>query len=159
METNLPKHLDTAKKKKEARSQLVLALMKYGLFLQRELGQVFQQLALNANQFTVINEIILQGPLSQKDLCTRLLFEKSNISKIVKTLHEKELISISIAPGDRRYTLLIETPQGLELWRECLKSFNNSSTDMLSVLSNEEILSTLKILNRLGKSLKDQNLK
>lgn len=140
------------KKKKKAEAQLVLTLIKNGLFLQRKLGQVCQQFALNTNQFVVISEIVLQGPLSQKELCSRLLFEKSNVSKIVKTLLDKELISVSVAPADRRTTLLIETVKGIEIWKDCLQSFNNSCTGLMSFLSDREIIATLELLKKMGAS-------
>ncbi len=137
---------------KNGDSQLVLSIIKNGLFLQRELGQVCQQFALNTNQFVVINEIILRGPVSQKELCSMLLFEKSNISKIVKTLQDKALISVSVAPVDRRSTLLIETQKGLETWRDCLQPINNSCIELMSLLSDDEILSMLKQLKKFKKA-------
>lgn len=138
--------------KKKAETQLVMALIKNGLFLQRKLGQVCQQFTLNTNQFLVINEIIVQGPLSQKALCSRLLFEKSNISKIVKILQDKELISVSVAPADRRSTLLVETVKGIEIWKACLQSFNNSCTDLMSFLSDGEINDTQELLKKMNRS-------
>ena len=138
---------------------LVQSLIKSGLFLQRELNQVCQQHGLSTNQFSAINEIIQRGPISQKELCERLLFEKSNVSKIVKTLLEKSLISVSVAPNDRRSTLLIETDQGTEIWRKCLEKFYNSSTEMMSALSDEELRDTtgmMKILERSFMNLADK---
>ncbi|MBT8354360.1 MAG: hypothetical protein KJO60_07540, partial [Desulfofustis sp.] len=44
----------------EMEAQLVQLLIKSGLFLQRELNQVCQRYGLNINQFSVINEIVLQ---------------------------------------------------------------------------------------------------
>ncbi|WP_163340414.1 MarR family winged helix-turn-helix transcriptional regulator [Desulfopila sp. IMCC35008] len=139
-------------KSKNIETQLVMSLIKNGLFLQRKLGQVCQQFNLNTNQFLVINEIILKGPLSQKELCNRLLFEKSNISKIIKTLQDKELISVSVAPADRRSTLLIETVKGIEIWKDCLQSFNHSSADLMTSLSDRELLDILELLKKTGQS-------
>lgn len=133
----------------EVEARVVQLLIKSGLFLQRELNQVCQQHGLNTNQFGAINEIILQGPLSQKELCERLLFEKSNVSKIVKNLLDKALISVSTAPNDRRSTLLIETERGTEVWNECLLAFSDSSTELMSSLSGEELRNTLRLLKRL----------
>lgn len=133
----------------EKEAQLVQLLIKSGLFLQRELNQVCQGYGLNINQFSVINEIVLQGPVSQKMLCERLLSEKSNISKIVKTLLDKKLISVSVAPNDRRSTLLIETAQGAELWRKCLQRFHESSTELMAILSDKETKETVRLLKKL----------
>ena len=139
------------KKRKETEIQVIQLLIKSGLFLQRELNQMGQQHGLNTNQFSALNEIIMQGPMSQKELCERLLFEKSNVSKIVKNLQDKGLISVTVAPNDRRSTLLIETKQGSEIWQECLNKFYDSSTELMSSLSEEELRSTrrlMKILER-----------
>ncbi len=128
---------------------LVQLLIKQGLFLHRELNQVCQQYELNTNQFSAINEIILQGPLSQKELCERLLFEKSNVSKIVKSLLDKNLITVSVPPNDRRSTLLIETVQGTEIWNKCLRDFRESSAVLMSTLSEEEAKKTVDYLRKL----------
>ena len=133
-------------------AKLVQLLIKSGLFLHRELNQVCQRYGLNINQFSVINEIVLQGPVSQKMLCERLLSEKSNISKIVKTLLDKKLISVSVAPNDRRSTLLIETAQGAELWKECLHRFHESSTELMAILSDKETEKTLKLIKKLERA-------
>ena len=138
-------------KRKETEVQVIQLLIKSGLFLQRELNQMGQQHGLNTNQFSALNEIIMQGPMSQKELCERLLFEKSNVSKIVKNLQDKGLISVTVAPNDRRSTLLIETKQGSEIWQECLHKFHDSSTELMSSLSEEELRNTrrlMKILER-----------
>jgi len=134
---------------KEVEALVVQLLIKSGLFLQREFNQVCQQYGLNTNQFSAINEIILRGPSSQKELCERLLFEKSNVSKIVKTLLDKALITVSVAPNDRRSTILIETVQGFETWKECLDKFYDSSTELMSILSDEELRDALRLMKRL----------
>ena len=144
--------------KKEA--QLVQVLIKSGLYLQRELNQVCQGYGLNINQFSVINEIVLQGPVSQKMLCERLLSEKSNISKIVKTLLDKKLISVSVAPNDRRSTLLIETAQGAELWKKCLQKFYESSAELMAILSDAETNKTLQLMKKLERAfIRDAEIK
>ena len=130
-------------------TQVAQALIKSGLYVQRELNQACQQFGLTTNQFTVLNEIVSKGPLSQKALCEKLLFEKSNTSKIVKALLSRKLINVAIAPGDRRLTLLIETPEGVELWRSCMQTFSRSSSDLLSSLTEQEIPDIIKLLNKL----------
>lgn len=138
-------------------TQITQALIKSGLYVQRELNQVCQQFGLNTNQFTVLNEIISRGPLSQKILCKRLLFEKSNISKIVKALLARKLINVVPAPEDRRLTLLIETPEGGELWKSCMQLFSQSSTDLISSLTSEEVFNTLNMLKRIEHEFRNKS--
>lgn len=135
------------------RAQIVQAIIKIGQFMQRDLNHACQQSGLSFNQFSVISEILLRGPISQKDLCERLLLEKSNISKIVKGLIDKGLVNVSVAPLDRRLTMLIETPEGAEYWQACLQKFSESSIEMVSYLSDEDSLRVLKQLKKLEKSL------
>jgi len=65
-----------------------------------------QRFGLKQQQFSVLNEIVWLGPLTQKELGETLLFEKSNVSKIVKLLFEKKWIRVEAATHDRRLTLL-----------------------------------------------------
>ena len=135
--------------REEGEALVVQLLIKSGLFLQREFNQVCQEHGLNTNQFSAINEIIRQGPISQKELCEHLLFEKSNVSKIVKNLQDKGLISVTVAPNDRRSTLLMETKQGFEIWRHCLHAFHDSSTELMSDLSGDELRTLARMMKRL----------
>ena len=94
------------------------------------------------------------GPINQKELGEALLFEKSNVSKIVRILLEKKLIDVEVAPGDRRMTLLFETPEGLAVWKDCMQAFHESSTEILSLLSEDEATEAIRFLKKLQKAFK-----
>ena len=111
-------------------TQIVQLLLKNGLFLQREVNQVFRRFGLKQQQFSVLDGIVWHGPINQKDLADTLLFEKSNISKIVRILTEK-MINVVTNPIDRRLTLLSETPEGILVWKDCMQAFNESSREFL----------------------------
>lgn len=133
-------------------TQIVQLLLKCGLFLQREMNQVCQRFGLKQQQFSVLNEIVWHGPISQKELCETLLFEKSNVSKIVKILFENKWIRVMVAPHDRRLTLLSETPEGLAIWKDCMQAFHESSTEFTSLLSEGEEASIIRLLKKLQKA-------
>ena len=138
----------------ESVTQIVQGLLKCGQFLQREMNQVCQRFGLKQQQFNVLNEIVWYGPISQKELCETLLFEKSNVSKIVKILLEKKWIRIVLATHDRRLTLLTETPEGFTVWKESMQAFNQSSSKLISILSEFEQANTIRLLNKLEKAFK-----
>ena len=140
----------------EIATQIVQGLLKCGQFLQREMNQVCQQFGLKQQQFTVLNEIIWNGPISQKELGETLLFEKSNVSKIVRILLEKKLIDLVVAPGDRRMTLLYETLEGVAVWKDCMQAFHESSTEMMSQLSEDEAARAIRFLKKLQKAFKNK---
>jgi DNA-binding MarR family transcriptional regulator len=151
-ESASPPERKPAPSAKEA--QIVQLLLKCGQFLQREMNTVCQQFGLKQQQFSVLNEIIWQGPISQKELCAQLLFEKSNLSKIVKRLLEKKLIHVTVAPGDRRLTLLSETREGAALQEECLQAFNQVSIRLISLLSEAEAAGATRLLKKLQKAFR-----
>ena len=140
----------------EKETLIVQLLLKCGLFLQREMNQVCQRFGLKQQQFSVLNEIVWHGPISQKELGETLLFEKSNVSKIVRILLEKKLIDLVVAPGDRRMTLLYETPEGVAVWKDCMQAFHESSTEMMSQLSEDEAARAIRFLKKLQKAFKNK---
>ena len=135
-------------------TQIVQGLLKCGHFLQREMNQVCQRFGLKQQQFNVLNEIIWNGPISQKELGETLLFEKSNVSKIVKILLEKKWIRVAVATHDRRLTLLAETPEGFAVWKESMQAFNQSSSELISTLSEYHQVNAIKLLKKLERAFK-----
>jgi DNA-binding MarR family transcriptional regulator len=135
-------------------TQIVQGLLKCGQFLQREMNQVCQRFGLKQQQFNLLNEIVWHGPISQKELGETLLFEKSNVSKIVKILFEKRWIQVAVATHDRRLTLLTETPEGFAVWKESMRAFNRSSSVLVSILSENDQVNAIGLLNKLEKAFK-----
>ena len=157
MKKSNPKTVSCTKKKPvppEKETRIVQLLLKCGLFLQREMNQVCQRFGPKQQQFNVLNEIVWNGPISQKELVEALLFEKSNVSKIVKILLEKKWIRVAVDTHDRRLTLLTETPEGFTVWKECMQAFNQSSSELISILSEPEQVNAIRLLKKLEKAFK-----
>ncbi len=135
-------------------THIVQGFLKCGQFLQREMNQVCQRFNLKQQQFIVLNEIVWNGPISQKELGEALLFEKSNVSKIVKILSEKKWIRATVASHDRRLTLLTETPGGFAVWKESMQAFNQASSELISILSEYEQVNAIRLLKKIEKAFK-----
>lgn len=135
-------------------TQIVQRLLKCGQFLQREMNQVCQRFGLKQQQFSVLNEIVWNGPISQKELGESLLFEKSNVSKIVKILFEKKWIRVTVAANDRRLTLLTETLEGFSVWEESMQAISISSLELISILSENEQVKAIRLLKKLEKAFR-----
>ena len=135
-------------------TQIVQGLLKCGQFLQREMNQVCQRFSLKQQQLSVLNEIVWHGPLTQKELGEALLFEKSNVSKIVKILIEKKWIRVTVATHDRRLTLLSETPEGFAVWEASMQAFKESSSELISALSENEQANTIRLLKKIQNAFK-----
>lgn len=137
----------------QSETRLLFQLLKCSNFIEREMNTILRQSGLKQQQFAVLSEIVTNGPLSQKELADNLLFGKSNTSRIVKILSEKRLIQVTDAPLDRRLTLLIETPEGDMLWRDCIQLLNEKCAEFLPSISGDDIKNTFDNLRILGKSL------
>ncbi|MFC1823902.1 MarR family winged helix-turn-helix transcriptional regulator [Thermodesulfobacteriota bacterium] len=78
-----------------------------------------------------------------------LLYEKSNVSKIVKKLKSQNLINVVPAPNDKRMTLLNATGKGKDIWSRCTEKFHVWNMNWIQPLSKKEIDHAIKIQERL----------
>ena len=69
-------------------------------------------LNLTHQQFLVLSRITEQGSLSQKDLCDKMLYEKSNVSRIIKRLYSLGFVQIEPDRKDARRQVISPTDQG-----------------------------------------------
>jgi len=129
---------------------IVKKLLLLGVFLQREGNRILQNFGLNQQQFVVLKEIQERGPISQKDICSRLLFEKSNVSKIVKKLAATGLIKISSSSEDNRVSSLTVNKKGHMLIEKCMTRLNNWNVEWLNSLSENELKQAATVLDKLN---------
>jgi DNA-binding MarR family transcriptional regulator len=55
---------------------------------------------------------------------------------------------------DRRLTLLAETPEGFAVWKESMQAFNQSSSELISTLSEYHQVNAIKLLKKLERAFK-----
>lgn len=120
-----------------------------GAFLQREASRLLQAHGLNQQQFVVLKEIEERGPLLQKDLCSALLFEKSNVSKIVAKLVQLRLVDVAAPPEDARRTVLSANPRGREVIGVAMHALDRWNAAWLAALDDREVASVLASLEKL----------
>ncbi len=132
------------------RTQIVKQLLLLGAFLQREAGRLLADFGLNQQQFVVLKEIDELGPISQRDICSALLFEKSNVSKIVRKLEKAGLIGVTGSPDDSRVTLLGLTAKGAKVVRLCMARLDQWNQDWLKSLSDNDVRQAASTLEKLS---------
>ncbi len=130
--------------------QIVQHSLRLGAYLQREGNRILHDFDLNQQQFIVLKRIEEKGPLSQKSICSDLLFEKSNISKITGKLISLNLVSMSYSADDNRVSVLTITGKGKNVVVACMKKLNQWNSKWLTPLSKEEASQTLTVLNKLN---------
>ena len=64
--------------------------------------------------YKVFSAIAAHGPITAKEVTERLMIDKSQLSRTVAALEERDLITRTRDPQDRRAQLLEATPYGRE---------------------------------------------
>ncbi len=130
--------------------QIIQHALRLGAFLQRTGNRLLHDSGLNQQQFIVLKLIEEKGPLSQKNICSDLLFEKSNISKIVGKLISAKLVSMSFSDEDNRVSVVKATAKGIRVVRDCMERLNHWNSEWLKPFSEKEIVQTLEGLKKLN---------
>ncbi len=133
----------------DASNRIVKHLLLLGAFLQREANRLLGDYGLNQQQFIVLKTIEEKGPLNQKNICSALLFEKSNVSKIIRKLEQDRLISITYPDNDARVSLLETTKKGNDVIERCMERLNEWNSTWVTALSDKEARQAVKILDKL----------
>jgi DNA-binding MarR family transcriptional regulator len=125
--------------RREKSIEIVNSLFFTSVFLQKTGNKQIAKFGLNQPQFAVLNEIVNNKDLSQKDILGEFLLEKSNLSKIIKKLEQMELILVSSSKADKRITILNATAKGRKTIKECMNDLDNLKEQFTEPLRDEEL--------------------
>jgi len=129
------------------RVEIAKSILRLGAFLQREGDRLIGRYGLTQQQFVVLKEIQERGPVSQRDICSELLYEKSNVSKIIKKLGGEGLVRRTASPEDGRVGLLMITKKGVRMIGLCMSTLNIWNRYWLRPLSDNQVKEALAALN------------
>ncbi len=129
--------------------EIVNSLFFTSVFLQKAGNKQIAKFGLNQPQFAVLNEIVNNRDLSQKDILGEFLLEKSNLSKIIKKLEQMELILVSSSKADKRITILNATGKGRKKIKDCMNDLDSLKTQFTEPLKDEELGSIHASIKRL----------
>jgi len=138
----------------EKAMKAVMNFLRIGKYLDRTGNRIVGEFKLNQQQFAVLNEIGSNGEMTQKMLVGNLLYEKSNVSKIVKKLKTLGYIDVSPSSEDGRVSIIHLKPEGEFVWRQCLKKFHAWNRDWIKPLTEAELTQVYKIHEQLMKAQK-----
>ncbi len=131
------------------RSDIIKRLLLLGAFLQRHAGRELADLGINQQQFVVLKEIEQREPVNQKDLCSALLFQKSNVSKIVSKIELMGLVKRQVDAADNRMNLFSLSKKGRDAVREGMKRLDRWNTAWLESLPAADTASIAAALEKL----------
>lgn len=132
--------------------RLWAALQKTSFLLRGQMRPVIAQWELTGPQWRVLRklgEAGLEG-LTAGQMCGHLGVTGGNMTGIMDKLEEAGLVQRLPHPSDRRALLLQLTEQGEALYHEIKPAYEARVAEVLSLLSDDEKLMMLELLERLG---------
>jgi MarR family 2-MHQ and catechol resistance regulon transcriptional repressor len=106
---------------------------------------------LTQSQFGVLETLLHLGPLSQTEICGKLLKSGGNITLVIDNLEKRGWVRRDPDPEDRRITIVKLTPSGDALIREVFPLHLQAIVDEMSVLLPEEQKLLAQLCKKLGK--------
>jgi MarR family 2-MHQ and catechol resistance regulon transcriptional repressor len=101
-------------------------------------------------QFGILEALFHLGPLNQRDLGSKLLLSKGNITIVLNHLQQKGLVERVLHPADRRQSIIHLTRAGRELIRTFFPSHAAAITSALAVLTAPEQEQLGQLCRKLG---------
>jgi MarR family 2-MHQ and catechol resistance regulon transcriptional repressor len=132
--------LDTFIKLTRATNSLINRLVGYNTLKQ-----------LTSTQFGVLEALMHLGPLSQSDICAKLLKSGGNITLVIDNLEKQNLVKRQIDPADRRITMVSLTGDGEALIQEIFPQHVRAIVNELSSLDTEEQAALGRLCKKLGR--------
>ncbi len=130
-------------------SRLVITLLKLGAYLTRTGGRLMGQYGISQQQSVILIAVDEQGPISQKEIISSLLLERSNVSKAVTILEDMGLLNTRKSEEDGRRVLVETTSKGHKMAQDCLNTYEKWNCIWLDGVSKKEINRAIAILSQL----------
>jgi len=105
------------------------------------------------SQFGVLEALLHLGPLSQGDICHKLLLSGSNITTVIDNLEKRGFVTRTRRPGDRRVVEVDLTDSGRKLIGRLFPAHARRITNLLSALTAKEQDQLGALCRTLGKSI------
>ena len=107
--------------------------------LSRQSDQVLQeQLGLGFSQFKIMMVLRWNPSLQQKQIADRLGQTEASISRQIKLLHDKALLTTRISPENKRQHITTLTTKGEKLTEQAMLILNNYHAPTFQALSEKQ---------------------
>jgi MarR family 2-MHQ and catechol resistance regulon transcriptional repressor len=106
---------------------------------------------LSEGQFAVLDALYHLGPLSQKNLSSKLLKSGGNITMVIDNLEKSGYVQRKRNKNDRRYYNIELTTRGRKKIEETLPGQVDLITNMFNTLNKSEQKELQKLCKKLGK--------
>ncbi len=132
-----------------AEDRLAASLLALGGWLYRVGGRLMAPLGLSQQESVILLSVARRGPVSQKELRSDLLLERSNVSKAVNRLESVGLFTTGPALTDARVVLVRATPAGVELAERCGQVYREWNRRWLGEVDGQRLTEVASWLDEL----------
>ncbi len=112
--------------------------------------QLRDENGLTISQFGALEALLLLGPMSQRDLGSKLLKSSGNITMVVDNLEKRNLVERRREGNDRRVVTVYLTPKGRQLIVEVFPRHATLISDELEILTPAEQEALGRLCRKLG---------
>jgi len=123
------------------------------LFTKR-LNERILNTGLTASRWATVNCLMVHGELTQAEICEMLSIEASSVSKTLDLMERNGWIKRTPVPHDKREKLITLTDKAKAHIPSWLKIVNDLQEQLFEGLSEEEIDTFYRILDRICENLK-----
>ncbi len=119
--------------------------------LSRQSDQILQErLGIGMSQLRILAMLEHEPNVQQRKLADRLGQTEASISRQIKLLREKGLLTVAVNPKSKREHITIPTPKGLKITvaaKEVLEAYHQPLVDLLGEKPAKQLTETLAALH------------
>lgn len=108
---------------------------------------------LTMSQFAVLEALLHLGPMSQSEVCAKLLLSGSNITTVIDNLEKRDLVRRTRRSDDRRVVDVSLTDKGRKLIAGLFPAHARRITSLFSALTPKQQDHLADLCRTLGKSI------
>ncbi len=145
-------------KKDLLKSRIGMKLVRVGKMTRAIATQRFkrEKYSITPEQFTVLTAILDHDGLYQRQISALTLKDRPNITRIVNILEKMELVTRTSDVNKRKIFKINITEKGKEAYEQVLPTVINLWQETVEGVSDEELQSCLKVLNKFKLNLEEK---
>lgn len=128
--------------------------------LKKHIAAVFKSEGINltAEQFLVMDTLWNQGEMTQQSIAYIIQKDKNSVTQFIDNLEKKGLVQRAMDSSDRRVNNIKLSETGLAMKENTKKVAIAAINDILEGISEEELTTFVRVLNRACENIEKHNL-
>ncbi|MDQ0214844.1 MarR family 2-MHQ and catechol resistance regulon transcriptional repressor [Oikeobacillus pervagus] len=135
--------------------KLFIVLSRAYKAISEDVNEFIQEQGLNPTEFAVLELLFHKGPQPLQQIGNKILLASGSITYVVDKLEKKKLLKRVSCPKDRRVTYAEISEEGKNFIEDIFPQHERNIHQLMNVLSNEEKDEVIRLLKKLGLSIKN----